>query len=423
MSKVTDKLAEQTIEDLRRVWELSAQDSGQYRIPLVKLSFGFEEIIEAIDSLLSTRLTMGNKVRAFEEAFADYIGVKHAIMVNSGSSANLIALHVISNPVIEGNMGSGDEVIVPSLTWSTSIFPILDVGATPVLVDSDPQTFNLDPEEVRAAISDRTKAIVAVHLLGNPCDMKEIAEIANEHNLFLIEDSCEAHGAEFNQRKVGGLGDLGTYSFFFSHHISTIEGGMVLTNNHAHAEVAKSLRAHGWIRELDKKEEIASSYPQIDERFLFVNRGFNLRPTEIQGAFGIHQLKKLDEFVKGRRETAKFWSEELGSLDDIFLQQEQEGGLHSWFGYPFVLKETNHNRRRRLIHGLENAGIQTRVIMGGNMAQQPAMGLFAYKTQGLLANAGHIHSAGIFTGVHPDLTEEERHYFVSVINDEVNKTR
>jgi CDP-6-deoxy-D-xylo-4-hexulose-3-dehydrase len=193
---------------------------------------------------------MGKKVQTFERMFAEFIGVKNAVMVNSGSSANLVALSVLTNRAIKNRIKRNDEVITPAVTWSTTLFPIINVGAVPVLVDVNLETYDIDTSEMEKAITHKTKAIMPVHLLGNPCDMKKIMEIAEDHNLFVIEDACEAHGAEFNGKKVGGFGDLATFSFFFSHHISTIEGGMVITNNEKYAELAKSLRAHGWIREL-----------------------------------------------------------------------------------------------------------------------------------------------------------------------------
>src|SRR6267378_5928540 len=204
---------------------------GKTRIPLTVPTYGTEEVEEVVDSLLSTWVTMGAKVKKFEEAFAQYNGSKHAVMVNSGSSANLLALSVLTNPILRDHVEKGGEIITPAVTWATTVYPIANVGCTPVLVDVDPRTFNIEPEEVKKAIDPQTSAIMPVHLLGCPCEVDELVKVASDHNLYLLEDSCESTGAEYKGRKVGTFGDMGTFSFFMSHHISTIEGGMVVTDD------------------------------------------------------------------------------------------------------------------------------------------------------------------------------------------------
>ncbi|MBE9592867.1 MAG: DegT/DnrJ/EryC1/StrS family aminotransferase, partial [Proteobacteria bacterium] len=233
---------------------------GETKIPLNIPSYSWEEAYEAIESIITTWVTMGEKVQKFERKFADYVGVENAVMVNSGSTANLLALSVLTNPRINNRIQNGEEIITPAITWSTTVFPIINVNAMPVLVDVDLDTYTIDTTEIEKAITDKTRAIMPVHILGNPCNMKEIMEIAEEHGLFVVEDCCEAHGAEFNGKKVGTFGDISTFSFFFSHHISTIEGGMILSNNDEYTELAKSLRAHGWIRELKNRNEIGKKY-------------------------------------------------------------------------------------------------------------------------------------------------------------------
>src|SRR3989304_4116275 len=214
---------------------------GETSIPLQAPSYGHEEVIEVLDSLLSTNVTMGKKVHLFEEAFAEYLGVKHAVMVNSGSSANLVALSVLTNDQLPNRIMPGEEIIVPATLWTTTINPIGDVGAVPVVVDVELDTMNIDPAKVEEAVNEKTRAIMPVHLLGNPAKIEEIHRIATEHNLFIIEDACEAHGGMVGNKKVGTFGDIGTFSFFFSHHISTIEGGMVVTDNDEYAELARAL--------------------------------------------------------------------------------------------------------------------------------------------------------------------------------------
>jgi len=242
------------------------------KISLISPSFGKEEIMESIDSLLSTYVTMGKKVFKFEDMFAEYIGMKFGTMVNSGSSSNLISLEILANPSIENGLKPGDEIITPALTWSTAVFPILDVNAVPVFVDSNPDNLTIDVNQLEASLTKKTKAIMPVHLLGYPCNMDYIMDFAEDNDLFVIEDCCEAHGAQWKGKKVGSFGDLTSFSFFFSHHITTIEGGIVLTNNEEFNNLAKSLRAHGWIRERPDKNKLTEKHSDLDSRFLFVNK-------------------------------------------------------------------------------------------------------------------------------------------------------
>lgn len=395
---------------------------GKTRIPLNIPSYDWEEVCEAMESILSSYVTMGKKVSQFESMFADYIGVRYATMVNSGSSANLIALSILTNPMLKERIRPGDEVITPAVTWATTVFPIINCGAVPVLVDVDLDTFNINLDEVRKAITNKTKAIMPVHLLGNPCDMPRIMEIAREHNLFVIEDACEAHGAEFNGKKVGSFAHLATFSFFFSHHVSTIEGGMVLTNNEELGELAKALRVFGWTRDLIDKNNIVKKYKDIDPRFLFINIGYNFRPTEIQGAFGIHQVKKLAKFIEIRRENANFWTNNLRQYSNhLQLHEEKEGTRHVWFGYPITVKPDAPFTRKEMVSFLEKRGVETRPIMAGNIDEQPAMRLFPYRRVGELPNSRLIMRRSFFFGNHNEIGKREREAVVDYIREFIEK--
>jgi CDP-6-deoxy-D-xylo-4-hexulose-3-dehydrase len=418
-TEIRNKL-KQLIEDYFLLKSTLQKRSGisQVRIPLSIPTYGWEEVYDAVDSMLTTRVTMGEKVREFEKLFTEYIGVEHAIMVNSGSSANLIALSILTNPTINNRIQQGDEIITPAVTWSTTVFPIINVNAVPVFVDIDLETYAIDPDEIRKAITNKTRAIMLVHPLGNPCDMKEIMEIAKEYNLFVIEDCCETLGAEYKGKKVGTFGDISTFSFFFSHHISTIEGGMVITNNEEYAELAKILRAHGWIRDLKNKDEIAKRYKDIDERFLFINIGYNLRPTEIQGAFGIHQIKKLDKFIEVRRENARYWTRKLKKYGDyLILPKERRGTKHVWFGYPITVRPNAPFTRNELMQYLEQRGIETRPVIAGNIAEQPVMKLFKHRIVGDLKNSRNIMRRSFFFGNHHGIGKAERKYVVDCISE------
>lgn len=394
---------------------------GRTRIPLSVPTFGWEEVWEALQSLLSAQVTMGKKVQRFESMFAEYVGVKHGVMVNSGSSANLLALSVLSSPLLAEHLQPGDEVVTPAVTWATAVFPIANVGLVPVLVDVDLETFDLMPEEVEKAITPRTRAILLVHLLGNPCDMDRIMSIARRHKLLVIEDACEAHGAEYHGRKVGSFGDIATFSFFFSHHIATMEGGMLLTNNDRYAELARALRVFGWVRDLEDKDVIAHQHPEVDPRFLFVSTGYNLRPMEIQGAFGIHQVGKLERYLEVRGENARYWSRELGALPHIRVHREVEGTRHAWFGYPIMLLPDAAFSCQELVGHLEARGVETRPIMAGNMDEQPAMRLFPYRKVGDLPNARLVHRNAFFFGNHHGIGNEQRKAIVSYVQEFVRE--
>ncbi len=387
------------------------------KIPLNAASYDWEEAIESYESILTTRVTMGKKVEQFETMFANYIGSKYAVMVNSGSSANLLALSFLTNPALKDRIKPGDEIITPAVTWATTVFPIINCGATPVLVDVDLETYNINVQEIEKAITDKTKAIMIVHLLGNPCDMNKIMEIAKNKNLIVIEDSCEAHGAEYNGNKIGNFGDLATFSFFFSHHISTIEGGMILTNNEEYAELARGMRVFGWIRDLKNKVEIAEKYPEIDERFLFNNMGYNFRPTEIQGGFGIHQMRKLEYFINIRRENAEYWFNTLKQYSDyLLLHEERKNTRHVWFGYPITIKPNAPFTRKKLVDFLEGKGLETRPIMAGNIDEQPVMKLYNYRKVGNLENSRFIMRNSFFFGNHQGIGKKEREAIVEYIS-------
>lgn len=420
MSQTLDQIRPYT----RKHFQLNKTEfvPGKTRIPLTVPTYGSEEVEEAIDSLLSTWVTMGAKVKKFEEAFAQYNGSKHAVMVNSGSSANLLALSVLTNPILSDHIEKGSEIITPAVTWATTVYPIADVGCTPVLVDVDPQTFNIIPEEIEKALTSKTRALVPVHLLGRPCELGEINRIAEDHDLYLVEDACESTGAEIQGKKVGSFGDMGTFSLFISHHISTIEGGIVVTDDDNFYEYLKAMRAFGWVRDLREKENYSSANKEIDPRFLFITHGYNLRPTEIQGAFGIHQIRKLDGFINQRRENAAYWTKKLSDYgDQLILPRDPEHAKHVFFGYPITVKPNAGFTRAELVNHLESKLIETRPIMAGNMAEQPAMKHVPHRIVGGLPNSQMIMRQSFFFGNHNGIGREEREYISDTIIEFLDK--
>ncbi|MCS4150709.1 DegT/DnrJ/EryC1/StrS family aminotransferase [Salinibacter ruber] len=420
--KGNKKVLEQVSGPIKEYFEKVEDGAGEFtpgedKIRLNAPGYGAPEVLEALESLLSTWVTMGEKVYEFENQFADYLGAASGLMVNSGSSANLVALKTLRNATSEPKLEPGDEIIAPAATWSTSIAPIMDIGCMPVLVDSDSDTFNLDPEKVKDEITSDTAAVMAVHLLGNPADLHALQDICDAHNLILIEDCAEAHGASMDGQKVGTFGTYGTYSFFFAHHISTIEGGMVVSSDADRIEDAKPVRAHGWPREMDNSEEIAAEYPDFDERYLFIEPGLNVRPTEVQGAFGLHQMNRLEDYIQRRRENAERLNELLSGYSDVFrFQDEQDGGRHVYYGYPLLVRDGAPFTREQFTGYLEDQGIETRPIMGGNLAEHPAFSELRERA-GDLETAQDIHERGVFFGNHHRMNQKHTSHIADVIEE------
>jgi len=376
----------------------------RYKVQLAVSTIGPKDIDEAIACLKSGNLTMGQKVREFEAKFAQYIGAKDAVMVNSGSSANLLALFAFSNPFINKHLSPGDEVIVPAVTWSTTAFPVIQAGCVPVFVDCD-QDYQIDTQKLDELITNKTKAIIPTHILGNVCNMDEITKIAKDHELYVLEDSCEALGAKYGNKYVGTIGDIGTYSFYFSHHITTIEGGMVVSTNEELLDTIRVMRHHGLVRDSSKKAEYIKNFPNIDPRFMFVNMGFNLRPTELNAVLGITQLDKLDGIIETRKRNAKMLIEALQRYEDyLLLPREKPNTSHSWFAFPITVKPNSLFKREDLMNFMEKASIETRPLIAGNLVEHPVFlsGKIPFK-KGNLDTAENVMRNSFYFGVHQDV--------------------
>ncbi len=391
------------------------------KVRLHEATFGEEEIMAALECMLTTQVTMGPKVKKFEREFANYFGFKQGVMNNSGSSANLLAIAALTNPALENYLRPGDEVIVPALSWSTTVWPLIQCNLTPVIVDIDPITLNVDPMEIERAIGPKTRGIMIVPVYGNPCNMDEIVDICRAKDLVLIEDCCEALGAYYDGKPVGSFGAVGTFSFYFSHHISTLEGGITVTNDTEIAELMRILRAHGWVREVENKDKYLKEHPGFDPRFLFVNLGYNLRPTELQGAMGSFQLPKLKSFVETRRRNAHAWAKDFEEFRDIFrVQNETPKGEHSWFGFPLTLTQKAPFSVSEIRSYLESNGIETRPIICGNIAAQPAMKLYKHRVVGDLKHANNVMLRSFSFGNHHFVGEDARSYISESIKKFVN---
>jgi len=385
---------------------------------------------KAINKVLDSGFySMGKVTKAFEREFAKYFNVKHAIMVNSGSSANLLAFSAIfDNDVYNTEklprklLKKGDEVIVPAVSWSTSIWPIAQVGAVPVFVDNEPFTMQTSVDAIKKAITKKTKAICVVHVLGNAGYINEIKKLCDKHKLWLIEDTCESLGVKNNNKFLGTFGEIGTFSFFFSHHITTVEGGMVITNNDYLADKIRSLRAHGWARDMDSREKYYEMFPDIDPRFLFLTIGYNLRPTDINASVGRVQLKKLKKHNEHRNKIGKEWNKDFAHLkkNELMIPMEiTKKTVAAWFGFP-VLCKTKEIRDKFRVY-LEKNGIETRPIICGNMLRQPAIKNIKHRVSGKITGANEIMDRGIFWGNSPDMKKSEIKYVSKIVNNFFSK--
>ena len=357
---------------------------------------------EALSRVIkSDQFSMGPEVRAFEAQFADQFGSKYAVMTNSGSSANLLivaALRYTKNDRI--NIPEGAEIIVPAVSWSTTYYPLQQYGLKLKFVDIDLNTLNYDLTALGQAVTDQTRAIMVVNLLGNPNDFDVINNIIDGREIVMIEDNCESMGATFKDRAAGTFGIAGSFSGFFSHHISTMEGGICVTDDEELYHVMLSIRAHGWTRNLPKFNHVTGekSDNPFEESFRFVLPGYNLRPLEMSGALGREQLKKLPSLIKGRRKNGKLVQQKLGDHPRFMIQQEI--GNSSWFGFSLVLRDPAAGSRQQLVKELVEAGFEVRPIVTGNFAKNEVMKYFDYTVHAELKNSDYIDTHGLFIGNH-----------------------
>ena len=359
--------------------------------------------------------SMGEEVREFEKAFAAFTGSKHCVMVNSGSSANLLMIAALryhsKTPLMPG-----DEVIVPAVSWSTTYSPLYQYGLKLKFVDVDINSLNMDAELVRQAIGPKTKAILAVSLLGNPADFNTLAKIARDNDLLLLEDNCESLGATIDGQQTGTFGMAGSYSSFFSHHISTMEGGMVVCEDEELYHIMLSIRAHGWTRNLPEENLVSGTKSKnpFEESFNFVLPGYNLRPLEFSGAIGREQVKKLPTIVSERRKNGVKFMETLSRFENISIQKEN--GESSWFGFSMLIGENAGFTRAELVEQFQSHNIDCRPIVAGDFTQNPVMKYFDYEIFGELPNAQFVHHNGLFVGNHHFSLEKEIDLLGSVLD-------
>ena len=372
-----------------------------FKYPLATTTWNQKEIDVMHDVIATGNFTMGEKVSLFERNFSKYIGSKYAVMVNSGSSANLLmiaALFYTKNPKLK--LKKGDEVIVPAVSWSTTYYPLYQYGLKIKFVDIDIETLNYDLVQLESAISSKTRVVLAVNLLGNSNDFDCINNVIKDKKIILLEDNCESMGASFNNKKTGTFGTLGTFSSFYSHHISTMEGGIIVTDNDELYQILISLRSHGWTRDLPVKNLICDdkSDDLFEECFRFVLPGYNVRPLELEGALGVEQIKKLPMIISERRKNAKLFVKALINHPDLLIQKEV--GKSSWFGFSLIIRPGSALTRKELVNKLTHLGFELRPIVTGNFLKNEVIKFFDYEIHGDLKNAEYLDKNGLFIGNH-----------------------
>lgn len=365
----------------------------------------FSAVRQVLDSNM---FSMGERVAKYEKEFAAKFGVKYALMTSSGSAANLLA---VAGLVYSGKLQKGDEVIVPAVSWSTTYFPLYQMGLRLRFVDIDKDTLNIDTGKLESAVTEKTRMVCLVNLLGNPNDFDKIIEICEGKNIIIMEDNCESLGAEYHGKKAGTIGLVGTYSTFYSHHLCTMEGGMTVTNDEELYHYMLCIRAHGWTRNLPEDSKIyKKNENEFYESFNFIVPGFNLRPLEIEGAAGSEQLGKMDKIIAQRRENAEYFRKRMSQFKGVRLQKET--GKSSWFGFALILEGKLKGHRNEMVKFLVDNEIEVRPIVAGNFTRNSVIKYLDYTVSENLSASDDIHDNGFFIGNHGKDNSEKIDYFV-----------
>lgn len=399
---------------------------GKTQVRYAGRVFDEKELSSAVDAVLDFWLTAGRFTKEFEEGLAEYLQIEHTMLVNSGSSANLLALAALTSDLLGRRLKPGDEVVTAAAGFPTTVNPIIQNGMIPVFVDVELGTYNVRPEDVEDAIGRKTRAIFVAHTLGNPCDLDAISEITKEHELFLIEDCCDALGSMYKGRNVGAFGQISTFSFYPAHHITLGEGGAVATDDETIARAVRSLR--DWGRDCycnsgqnnrcgRRFSEQHGSLPHgYDHKYVYSHIGYNMKATDIQAAIGVEQLRKLPDFCARRRDSFSMWQEGFSQWSDLFILPEATAGADpAWFAYPVTVRKDAGFSRTELTNFLEDNKIETRNLFGGNLLRQPAYQGIAHRVPGSLENSDTVMNDTFFLGTYPGLTDEMIDYSLRTI--------
>ena len=389
-----------------------------YNYPLLSEAFSRKDINEGINVLRSKHITMSKITKKFELYFAKKMGAKYAIMTNSGSSANLLALSCLTNPLSKRKISPGSEVIIPAICWSTSLWPIIQNNLKPVFVDVELGTFNIDINNLKKKITKKTKAIMLIHVLGTSTNMTRLLKIVKKYKLDLIEDTCESLGTKYNKKNLGTFGRFGTYSFYYSHQITSGEGGMIVCDDINDYNVLKSLRSHGWSRDTDLHNSFKNNYKNLDDRFLFIGPGYNVRPTDIQAAIALNQFKRLNEFIKirntNRNKIINFLKIDNKWNNQFSFVKVDIKTKPSWFGLPILINKRYAHIKKEFLNQLSKKGIENRPIISGNFLNQPASKFFKFSSSKKdFKNADEIENRGFFIGLHTKNLKQSELKFIS----------
>lgn len=408
-------------------------EPGKDRVPYAGRVFDEEEVSAAVESVLDFFLTLGPQGDKFQRELADYVGARHALLVNSGSSANLVAFASLTSRQMDRPLQPGDEVLTVAAGFPTTVAPIVQYGCVPVFVDVDLETGNVAVDRLADAVSEKTRAIMMAHTLGNPFDVDAVLDIARRHDLYVVEDNCDALGAEYRGRRTGSFGHFATQSFYPPHHLTMGEGGAVLTSSGRLKRIAESFRdwgrdcwcASGCDDTCGKRFgwQLGSLPRGYDHKYIYSHLGYNLKPLDLQAAIGRAQLGKLDEFIAARRRNHALFCDVLRPYEEyLVLPKATEGGIPSWFGLLVTVRETAPFSRNEFVQFLEGRQIQTRQLFGGNLIRQPAFEGVNYRVHGGLDNTDTIMHRSFFLGVYPGLNDAMRGYVANCLTEFLEAT-